>query len=160
MAHDNVLNTISRGTVIEGKISTTGDIRVEGKVVGTVTCKAKLVVGKDGSVDGFVDANNAIIAGTVVGEVVCRGLLQLEKDATVTGDIYTQRLVVQDGANFSGNCRMGEEAKLLGEKARKSAAEGNGRREKTRNILSPGGRKQVESQAINEKSQAQAKASA
>lgn len=160
MAHDNVLNTISRGTVIEGKISAAGDIRVEGKVVGTVTCKAKLVVGKDGSVEGFVDASNAIVAGKVEGTVVCRGLLQLEKTATVKGDIYTQRLVVQDGANFSGNCSMGEEAKTLGEKARKNAAENPGRRVKTPNILTPGGRNKVESQAINETAQSQAKASA
>lgn len=159
MAHDNVLNTISRGTVIEGKIHTKGDIRVEGKVIGTVTCEAKLVVGEHGSVEGFVDARNAIVAGKVKGEVVCRELLQLEAKALVEGDIYTQKLSVQVGANFSGNCRMGEEAKALGEKARKTAEEGHGRRGiKTPNILTPGGRPKVESQAMNEKAKAKASA--
>jgi|GEM_PF-381602 len=123
---DNVLNTISRGTVIEGKIHTKGDIRIEGKVVGTVTCESKLVIGAHGSVEGFVDAKNANISGKVVGEVVCRELLQLQEKARVEGDIYTQKLSVQIGATFSGNCQMGESAKSLGEQAR-NRAEGKGR---------------------------------
>lgn len=123
---DNVLNTISRGTVIEGKIHTKGDIRIEGKVVGTVTCESKLVIGEHGSVEGFVDAKNANISGKVMGEVVCRELLQLQEKARVEGDIYTQKLSVQIGATFSGNCQMGESAKSLGAQARSRAVE-NGR---------------------------------
>lgn len=156
MAHDNVLNTISRGTVIEGKIHTKGDIRVEGKVIGTVTCEAKLVIGENGSVEGFVDARNAIIAGSVKGQVVCRELLQLEAKGQVQGDIYTQKLSVAIGANFSGNCRMGEEAKALGEQARNEADENGARRVKTTNILTPGGRPKVEGQSVNEKAKASA----
>lgn len=111
MAHDNVLNTISHGTVLEGKISTKGDIRVEGKVIGTISCDAKLVIGEKGSVEGYVDARNAYIAGEVKGEVVVRELLQLQETGRIEGDIYTQKLSVQVGATFTGNCRMGEEAK-------------------------------------------------
>lgn len=156
MAHDNVLNTISRGTVIEGKIHTKGDIRVEGKVIGTVTCEAKLVIGENGSIEGFVDARNAIIAGSVKGQVVCRELLQLEAKGQVQGDIYTQKLSVAIGANFSGNCRMGEEAKSLGEQARNEADENGARRIKTTNILTPGGRPKAEGQSVNEKAKASA----
>ena len=111
MAHDNVLNTISRGTVLEGKITTKGDIRVEGKVIGTITCDAKLVIGEHGSVEGYVDARNAYIAGSVKGEVVVRELLQLQEKGRIEGDIFTQKLSVQVGATFTGNCRMGAEAK-------------------------------------------------
>ncbi len=134
MAVDNVLNTISRGTIIEGKIHTKGDIRIEGKVIGTVTCESKLVIGEHGSVEGFVDARNAHVSGRIVGELVCRELLQLQEKARVEGDIFTQKLSVQVGATFSGNCQMGESAKNLGAQARTRAAE-NGRPAKTRSIL-------------------------
>lgn len=111
MATDNVLNTISRGTVLVGKITTQGDIRVEGKVIGTITCDSKLVIGEHGSVEGNVDARNAYIAGEVKGTVVVRELLQLQERGKIKGDIYTQKLSVQVGAMFSGNCKMGVDAK-------------------------------------------------
>ena len=113
MTVDNVLNTIARGTVLEGKITTKGDIRIEGKVVGTVTCDAKLVIGENGSVEGVVDARNAYIAGAVKGQVIVRELLQLQEKGHIQGDIYTQKLSVQIGATFTGNCRMGSEAKSM-----------------------------------------------
>lgn len=111
MTVDNVLNTIARGTVLEGKITTKGDIRIEGKVIGTVSCDAKLVIGENGSVEGIVDARNAYIAGMVKGQVVVRDLLQLQEKGVIQGDIFTQKLSVQIGASFTGNCRMGSDAK-------------------------------------------------
>ena len=111
MSVDNVLNTIAKGTVLEGKIITKGDIRIEGKVIGTVSCDAKLVIGENGSVEGLVDARNAYIAGSVKGQVVVRELLQLQEKGNIQGDIFTQKLSVQVGAIFTGNCRMGTEAK-------------------------------------------------
>jgi cytoskeletal protein CcmA (bactofilin family) len=110
---NNVLNTIAKGTTLEGKITTKGDIRVEGKVIGTITCDAKLVIGENGSVEGFVDARNAYIAGEVKGQVVVRELLQLQEKGKIEGDIYTQKLSVQVGAVFTGNCRMGNDAKNM-----------------------------------------------
>jgi cytoskeletal protein CcmA (bactofilin family) len=113
MAVENVLNTIAEGTVLEGKITTKGDIRVEGRVIGTITCDAKLVIGERGSVEGIVDARNAYIAGKVKGQVVVRELLQLQEKGHINGDIFTQKLSVQVGATFTGNCRMGQDAKTM-----------------------------------------------
>jgi cytoskeletal protein CcmA (bactofilin family) len=113
MAVENVLNTIAAGTVLEGKITTKGDIRIEGTVVGTVTCDAKLVIGELGSVEGLIDARNAYIAGKVKGLVIVRDLLQLQEKGHILGDIYTQKLSVQIGASFTGNCKMGADAKTM-----------------------------------------------
>jgi len=104
-------NIISEGTVISGEITTKGDIRIEGKVFGKITCDSKLFIGDNGSVEGDVDARNAYIAGQVKGTVVVRDLLQLQETGLIEGDIYTSKLSVQVGATFSGNCRMGEDAK-------------------------------------------------
>lgn len=149
MALDNVLNTIARGTILEGKITTKGDIRVEGKVIGTISCDAKLVIGEHGSVDGFVDARNAYIAGEVKGEVVVRELLQLQEKGRIEGDIYTQKLSVQVGASFSGNCRMGDEAQSVLGKAKERASEftktqGQGRNGAKRTIFSGNGKRVAE----------------
>jgi cytoskeletal protein CcmA (bactofilin family) len=107
---ETILNTIARGTVLVGKITTKGDIRIEGKIIGTITCDSKLVIGKNGSVEGNIDARNAYIEGEVDGTVVIRELLQLQETGRIRGDIFTSKLSVQVGANFTGNCRMGKDA--------------------------------------------------
>jgi cytoskeletal protein CcmA (bactofilin family) len=148
MAVENVLNTIAEGTVLEGKIITKGDIRVEGRVIGTITCDAKLVIGERGSVEGIVDARNAYIAGKVKGQVVVRELLQLQEKGQINGDIFTQKLSVQVGAVFTGNCRMGQDAKamLAESQSRFDTAEGD---RKSPKKVAINGHNGVEEQASN-----------
>lgn len=110
---ENILNTIAKGTVVVGKITTKGDIRIEGKVIGTIICDAKMVIGRNGSIEGNVDARNAYIEGEVDGTVLIRDLLQLQETGRIRGDIYTSKLSVQVGALFTGNCRMGKDASRL-----------------------------------------------
>jgi cytoskeletal protein CcmA (bactofilin family) len=118
---ETILNTIARGTVLVGKITTKGDIRIEGKIIGTITCDSKLVIGKNGSVEGNVDARNAYIEGEIEGTVVIRELLQLQETGRIKGDIYTSKLSVQVGAMFTGNCRMGKEAAKMLENQQEKA---------------------------------------
>jgi cytoskeletal protein CcmA (bactofilin family) len=105
---ENALNIIGRGTVITGNITAAGDMRVEGRITGTVICKAKLVLSPDGVIEGNIDAQQATIAGEVKGTVISRQLLQIMETGKVLGDIVTEKLIVQLGAYFTGNCRMGK----------------------------------------------------
>ena len=120
---EQVLNTIAAGTVLEGSIITEGDIRIEGTVKGKITCNSKLVIGENGVVEGNVDARNAHISGKVKGEVVIRELLQLQRSGNIEGNLYTQKLAVEVGAEFTGNCTMGSAAKSVLDKAPERAAE-------------------------------------
>jgi cytoskeletal protein CcmA (bactofilin family) len=103
---DNVLNTIARGTVIEGVIHAKGDIRIEGQVNGSVFCESKVVLGEHGRVEGDIEARNAHIAGRVKGNLKIKELLQLQEKGKIEGDISTIKLSIQVGAVFTGNCRM------------------------------------------------------
>lgn len=105
------LNTIAAGTVIVGSINAEGDMRIEGKIIGTITCNSRLVVSASGYIEGTIDSKNVIVEGEVKGNVVARELLQIEKTGKIFGDIFTQKLVVQLGAIFTGNCKMGDAAK-------------------------------------------------
>lgn len=105
------LNTISSGTVIVGNINAEGDMRIEGKIIGTVTCSSRLVVSASGYIEGSIDAKNVIIEGEVKGNVVTRDVLQIDKTGKIFGDIFTSKLVIQMGAMFTGSCKMGEAAK-------------------------------------------------
>ncbi len=144
MSTENVLNTISKGTVVIGNISTRGDIRIEGKITGTIVCNSKLVIGENGYVDGNIDAKNANIAGEVKGQVVVRELLQLQETGKISGDIFTSKLAVQIGANFSGSCKMGEEAKPVLSKAPEKIEEQMARESQNGNIRSLSGANQAD----------------
>jgi len=104
-------NIISEGTVVVGNINAEGDLRVEGKVVGTLVCNSKLVVSETGFIEGNVDARMATIEGEIKGNVVTRELLTIDKTGKIFGDIFTQKLVVQMGAIFTGSSKMAEAAK-------------------------------------------------
>ena len=103
----NSSNVIGKGTVLEGNIETYGNIRIEGRVNGNIKSKSKIALGHGSHVEGNIAAQNADIEGEVKGKVDIGELLVLKSTAVVHGDISTGKLVVEPGAIFNGNCRMG-----------------------------------------------------
>lgn len=110
-AGEGSLSTIAAGMTVHGNIESTGDVRIEGRLLGNLVCKARVVVGKKGRVEGSIDTVNATIAGEISGTMLVRDLLQLQDSARVHGEIVTLRMAVQDGAVFTGQIEMGHEAK-------------------------------------------------
>lgn len=109
----SVLSIIAPGLVLNGDLQSEGDIRVEGKIIGNLICKSRVVIGPQGIIEGTVDSVNATVAGTIVGTLTVRDTLQLLETAKIQGDIVTDKMVVQAGALFTGKCAMGKEAKEL-----------------------------------------------
>jgi cytoskeletal protein CcmA (bactofilin family) len=107
------INLIGAGTVIEGEIRSMGDIRVDGTIIGSITSKAKVVVGSTGQVQGDINCQNADISGSVQGKTTVTEMLFLKSTARLNGDISTGKLVVEVGASFTGNCNMGPVIKDL-----------------------------------------------
>ncbi len=103
----NSSNTISRETSIEGNVETSGNLRIEGKILGNIRAQSKVVLGTSANVEGKVFAQNADIEGTVKGTLQVEGLLTLKSSAKIKGDIQTGKLVMESGAKFDGKCKMG-----------------------------------------------------
>lgn len=107
----NSSNIIGKGTQLDGNLVLAGNLRVEGKVKGSIHTKAKVVLGITSMVEGDVLAQNAEIGGEVQGTIKVSGLLTLKPTAVVGGDIITSKLVFEEGAKFNGKCNMGGAAK-------------------------------------------------
>jgi cytoskeletal protein CcmA (bactofilin family) len=101
------INLIGTGTAIEGEIRSNGDIRIDGTIHGSITSKAKVVIGSTGLVEGDIVCQNADISGTVKGKTTVAELLFLKSTANINGDIIAGKLVVEVGASFTGSCNMG-----------------------------------------------------
>ena len=100
-------NILVKGTTVEGKVVTESDIRIDGILRGSLDCKAKVVIGPTGIVDGDIICQNALIEGKFDGKLVVREMLSLRGTAVVTGDVNTAKLVVEAGAMFNVTCKMG-----------------------------------------------------
>ncbi|MDW8347658.1 MAG: polymer-forming cytoskeletal protein [Bacteroidia bacterium] len=107
------INIIGLGTTIEGNVEAQGDIRIDGKIIGNVVSRGKLVLGTTGFIEGNVISKNAEIAGEMTGKINVEELLTLKSTANINGDIVTSKLMVETGANFTGTCQMGAVVKEL-----------------------------------------------
>lgn len=110
----NSLNSLVKGTKVEGTISSENDIRIDGTIIGTLTCKAKVIIGPSGVIEGDVKCENAVIEGRFEGNIQVNQLLTVKETAEVHGDVKTNKLLVQSGATFNVTCRMGANSAKVG----------------------------------------------
>ncbi len=104
---------IARNAVLEGNMETVGNLRIEGKLVGNIRCKAKVAMGDSSLVEGDILSQNAEIAGTVKGNLDISGLLILKPTAIIDGNITAGKIMLETGAVFNGNCKMGATVKEI-----------------------------------------------
>lgn len=109
-AENNVINQIGVGTEITGDVTTNGDIRFDGQLIGNLKTKGKVVIGETGSVKGEINCKNSVVEGKVEGKIIIGELLTLKATSSLMGDIITRRLAIEPGAKFSGNCSMTSES--------------------------------------------------
>ncbi len=100
-------NSIVTGTKLEGTINANSDIRIDGELIGKLYCKGRVIIGPTGIVDGEVDCQNAIIEGKFTGNLKVAELLNVKENASISGEIVTDKINIQAGASFNGNCSMG-----------------------------------------------------
>jgi cytoskeletal protein CcmA (bactofilin family) len=98
---------IAKGTVIEGKITTTENMRIDGKIKGQVLCDKRLVMDAGGVIEGDVQADESTIKGRVVGTVSVINTLHLLESSFIKGDIKAKKLHVEEGAKYDGKCLIG-----------------------------------------------------
>ncbi|MHA4809814.1 bactofilin family protein [Flavitalea flava] len=97
---------IGAGTSMKGDITSNGDIRIDGTLVGSIHCSAKVVIGANGVVQGDINGQQADIMGKVTGTIKVKDLLQLKGGSILNGNIQASKLQVEPAATFNGECHM------------------------------------------------------
>ena len=101
------VNMIGAGTIITGDVISKGDIRVDGTLKGSVSTEGKVVLGREGVIEGDIVCKDADISGTIKARITVSQLLSLKSTAKLNGDIITNKLSIEPGASFTGSCSMG-----------------------------------------------------
>jgi len=101
---------IARGNRIEGTISGSSDIQVDGDLQGSINGSGVVRVAAQGRVEGTVGGRVVVVAGVVRGDIAAAETVELESSAKVTGNITAPRIRIADGASFDGQVFMKEAA--------------------------------------------------
>ena len=99
---------ISKGSTIEGKFTSNENLQVNGTIKGEVYCKQRLMMGPTGWIEGTVNTHSATIKGTIKGTLIVQNVLHLESTAKVEGIILAKSIKVEAGAQYDGECKIGE----------------------------------------------------
>jgi cytoskeletal protein CcmA (bactofilin family) len=94
---------IGKSVIIKGELSGSEDLYLDGEVEGSIELRGhSLVIGPNGRIRANVHAKDIVVHGKVDGNLRATEKVELKKSALLNGDIFTQRIVIEDGAFFKG----------------------------------------------------------
>ncbi|PID62688.1 MAG: cell shape determination protein CcmA [Ignavibacteriae bacterium] len=102
------VSILSDGVNIEGKLSSYGNVRIDGTIVGDVTVKGNLTLGPSSDIKGKIIAKNLNVNGKVEGTLNVEEKLTLEASSKIKADITAKTLIIEEGAKFDGNSSMSQ----------------------------------------------------
>ncbi|MFN7374699.1 MAG: polymer-forming cytoskeletal protein [bacterium] len=104
------MTIISSDTHVRGELLIQNAGMILGTVEGKVISQGRVHIGEGAICKSSVEGAAIVIDGTVEGNVLARERLELNATARIKGDIIAAKLIVSEGASFSGNCSVGAEA--------------------------------------------------
>jgi cytoskeletal protein CcmA (bactofilin family) len=97
---------IGQNTHIDGDITFTGGLRVDGSIKGNIQANgdpdALLTLSDKGQVQGQVNVPNVIINGTLYGNLYASAHVELASKAKINGDVYYRLLEMKMGSEVNG----------------------------------------------------------
>lgn len=123
---EGALSIIAAGMTVSGDIESTGVVKVEGRVDGSIRSARQVLVGRQGTVHGDIETREAVIGGAVEGTITASERVEIQATAAVLGDIVTRTIVVAEGGRINGTVRMEDGKPATRHPAPASAAESLG----------------------------------
>jgi cytoskeletal protein CcmA (bactofilin family) len=104
-----IKSLIAQGTEIEGHISFSEGLRVDGIVKGNLVAaegtRSILVISETAAIEGEIRADHVIINGKVIGPIQASELLELQPKAHIEGNVHYKALEMHQGATIAGQLR-------------------------------------------------------
>ena len=100
---------LEKDSSIKGEFKSECDFRVDGNFEGSIETNGKVVIGKNGCVEGAVVCSSADIEGAINGTIHVKDLLSIRSTGEVKGDVVMSKLVVESGAIFNAKSSMKNE---------------------------------------------------
>jgi cytoskeletal protein CcmA (bactofilin family) len=105
------LTIIIQGTEVTGELSTSDDIRIDGKFFGNIETKGKLVISKQGYVEGIVKGADILINGKAKGDFFVDNNFNLSPEGIFSGSVETRFINISETSIFDGTCVISQNRK-------------------------------------------------
>ena len=102
--------TLGPDASFKGELSFEKGLRLQGRFEGKINTPGRLHVAKEAKMQADVDAGAILIEGDVRGNLSAGDRIELKQSARYEGDLTASKLVVDEGAVFSGHVSVGPEA--------------------------------------------------
>lgn len=102
----DLIGFIGKGMVVEGHLSFSETVRIDGTFKGEINATGTLVVGEGGQVEGQVRVGSAVVTGEIRGTLSATTRVELKSPGRMLGEMHTPNLIIGDGAIFEGTCHM------------------------------------------------------
>lgn len=101
-------DTIIGSTItIEGDLHLSGNIRVDGKVIGNILPingkDVTIAIGENGVINGNIQCNHLIVSGTIIGNINATYKVEILDHAKIEGDVAYNLLSMDPGATIQGH---------------------------------------------------------
>jgi cytoskeletal protein CcmA (bactofilin family) len=105
----STMSYLGKSMKIKGKISSDEYLTVDGQIEGNIDISKTLTIGKDGFVNGTINANIVKLDGKAEGNITAASKLEIASSGTFQGTIKSDRLVIEEGATFKGKVNVEDE---------------------------------------------------
>ncbi len=102
----DLLSSFGPGVILEGDVTGSGDLLVEGRVTGDIHISGGVVIARGAFVVGSVRARSLAVEGELVGDASCEDLVRIVEGARMTGDAKAERVEIAPRAMFKGRIRI------------------------------------------------------
>jgi len=100
---------IGEDNLLEGNLTSTQSLRIDGKIIGDIKTDGTLHIGETGRVEGSVSATNVILSGTVEGNIESFETLRIMDKGKLMGNATIKTLIIDENGIFEGNSKMHQE---------------------------------------------------
>ena len=90
----------------KGELRAQEDIKIEGRIEGSIHHQQRVVVGNKGEVVASVHAQSIDVDGKVQGDIVAKKSIKVSQSAVVRGNLRAPSVSINEGANFNGGVTM------------------------------------------------------
>jgi cytoskeletal protein CcmA (bactofilin family) len=97
---------IGNSIVVEGEITSSEAIVVQGTVKGKVETNQAVFVENSANVEADVSAESVEVSGVVTGNIEAESRVEIKADGKMVGDVKSPRILIADGALFKGSIDM------------------------------------------------------
>jgi cytoskeletal protein CcmA (bactofilin family) len=105
---------------VHGTLKLPGERTITCYVEGEIHCPSTVTIAKDTRVKARIRAESVIIFGSVEGEVHATGRAVIKSSGTLRGDIHAARVLIEEGAAFSGKSHVNSRAAADAEKPKEA----------------------------------------